>query len=627
MVVHPLWRVRARDAVLMAGLCAAVCGWSQEVRAEIDVVDYDLSLDVDEQAGSVSAVARVTLIGDGAPQIELDFVGYQIDALSVDGQAVDFERGEQGRLSVAVEVDEGQEAVVEVRYQGQPEVYTEPWGTWGLVFEDDRVFTLNVIEGARYWFPSHDVLRDRAAVTLAVTAREDWVVAAPGAQTEVVEVGPGRKRTVWRADWPLPTYQIHFAVAPYEVIEDEHGGVPFVYFLMPETNRDTALDTLSHAPTSLALMVDLYGPYPYPKVGFDEIDLGGAVEQPSCVSIGGQLLNSPNTFEEVIAHEMAHAWFQGVVVIEDWDDLWLSEGLATYHEAIYHAHLNAEDPDALGDYASSLALGYRSVAEAGEGVFSVHDPDVLFGVTTYRKGAMVFHALRYLLGEAGFSALLATYLERFEFGSASTEDFEALCTEIAQRDMGPFFEQWVYGAGWPQYRLGWQAAPVPEGKFQVDVSLRQVQEVGGPFTTPVELEFVGQEGAARVTFKPDDAESWQSFEVDFEPTEVVLDPDRWLLKEVDDEDYASPPDDGGDDVGMPDAGPMPDAMDDAVDDPMDAGMEVEDEPAPVAPGLKNDDGGCGCAVASRTTPWGPVGGAALALLLGIFTSARVRRRP
>jgi aminopeptidase N len=513
-------------------------------QAEVDVTRYVLELEVDPQAQVLVGDAAVELVADGQP-LSLDFVGMEVDQVLLDEAPVAFTR-EAGQLRLDAAPPQGQPVVVRVRYHGQPDPYVEPWGAWGVVFEPERVFTLNVIEGARHWLPSHDALHDRAALTLSVTAPSAWKVAAPGSLVGVEEVDEGRSTTTWRADWDLPTYHIHFAAAPYEVIQEEHGGVPYTYWLTPSTDRASALETLSHAPRATALWVQRYGAYPFPKVGFDEINLGGAVENTSCVSIGQQVLNANTTFEEVVAHEMAHAWFQGVVTTATWEDLWLSEGLATYHEALYYAHTRAEDPDALADYTRSLATGYKSVASLGEGIFPVYDPQVLFGVTTYRKGALVFHMLRYLVGDQAFDDTLRAWLERYRYQAATTAQFQALAEEIHGDSLEDFFQQWVYGAGYPDYRLSWRQA---QGG-QVEVLLRQVQQEGGPFTLPVQLRLSGQGQERLVTLEVDGARAQGSFQVNFVPEQVTLDPQGWLLKDSSVEPWPEEPPEP--DMGLPD---------------------------------------------------------------------------
>ncbi len=555
--------IRATASVAMIAACALLC---VQAHADVDVTRYVLDLEVDFEAQMLLGQAEVLLVADGEPLV-LDFVGYEISSLTVDGEAATFTR-EGGLLRIEADTVAGQEYRVEVRYAGTPDPYVEPWGAWGVIFEQERVFTLNVIEGAKHWFPCHDTVSDRAALTLSVTAPEDWLVAAPGVEVSREVVGPGVATTTWRSDWAMPTYHMHFAAAPYVVVEEEHGGIPFIYWFSPETNRELALDTLSHAPTATALWVERYGEYPFPKVGFDEIDLGGAVENTSCVSIGHQILNSPSTFEEVIAHEMAHAWFQGIVTTATWEDLWLSEGLATYHEALYYEHLNG--PQGLRSYARSLATGYKAVARQGEGNFPVYDPDVLFGVTTYRKGAMVFHQLRYLVGDETFDLILNTYLTRHRFEAVTTADFQAVAEDVSSLDLEDFFAQWVYGAGLPDYRWSWSVTE--DG--QVALRLRQLQEEG-PFTSlPVEFALRADEQEHRVKVWPEDEDTVVRVDVAFVPTSVGFDPDSWLLKDVDEEPWFEP-------EPEPEPDPEPD---------MGADLEEDTSPDFNEPDLDWDDG-------------------------------------
>lgn len=575
-------------------------------RAEVDVTRYVVALDVDVEGRTIAGDAAVELIADGAP-VELDLVGYEVDAVWLDGAPVPFTR-EGGRLRLGGAPPGAGEAVVaRVFYHGAPLPYVEPWGAWGLIFEEERVFTLNVTHGARHWLPSHDQLWDRAALTLSVTAPAGWAVAAPGARVGVEAAGEGRATTTWRADWPLPTYQIHFAAAPYRVLEEEHDGVPYIYWIGQETDLASAQETLSHAPRATALWASRYGPYPFPKVGFAEINLGGAVENASCVSIGHQILNANTTFEEVIAHELAHAWFQGVVTTATWEDLWLSEGLATWHEALYYAHLRPDNPRALGDYARSLATGYKAVSGLGEGSFPLYNPRVLFGVTTYRKGALVFHMLRYLLGESVFDELLRAWASRYRFQPATTADFQALAEEVSGRDLFDFFDQWVYRAGYPDYRLSWQATP-----GALSVRLRQVQAEGGPFTLPVELEARRGDLRARFTVEVDGDDVRATVPLDFEPDEVILDPDNWLLKDTAAEPWELAPDPDPE----PEPEPAPDLGLDLPDLAPDPSPEVGEPDAMdlaedngAAPVDARAEGGCGCISVVRPPARGPWWGA------------------
>jgi len=529
----------ARIAVLGVLILAA----ATPARA-LDVTHYRLEISLQDDWEGLGGAARLEITLDEADAaaglVILDFVGMEIAYVQVDLlEAAGWYR-EEGALTVPLPEDAaaGDEVWISVGYSGFPEPYAAPWGSWGVVRSQDRVFTVNVTEGARHWFPCNDRLDDKATAELLVTAPDPWLVAAPGELIGQEPAGEGRTRFHWSADWPLPTYLIHFAAGPYALTEETHAGIPYRFYLHPTLFGDAA-DTFAHAPAAMEMLTARYGDYPFPKVAFDEIDLGGAVEHPSCVSIGTQILVPEQVYEDVIAHELSHSWFQGVVTCATWDDVWLSEGMATYHEALYHEHVHG--PGSISDYTESLAISYRAGAEMAEGYFPLSAPETLFGVTTYRKGALVLHTLSYLTGREIFDQLLLDYLEAYAWGNASTGDFRATAEASSGLQLGRFFDEWVHGIGYPQFGLAWRH---DDRTGVVEVAVDQLQPDDWPLflSVPLEVKIAGPDGEAqRGVMELTDRLTVAGFEVPFTPEEVVLDPDRWLLKTVEPVDFPNLP--------------------------------------------------------------------------------------
>jgi aminopeptidase N len=139
--------------------------------------------------------------------------------------------------------------------------------------------------------------------------------------------------------------------------------------------------------------------------------------------------------EEVLAHEMAHQWFGNSVSVTAWKDLWLSEGFATFAAALWSEHVQGADA-ARARLQQSYAR-YR--ARPGT---APYDPGVAepFGAV-YGRGAWVLHELRREVGDDTLFTILRAWPAEHRHANASSEDFVALCSRVAGRDLGPFLWQ------------------------------------------------------------------------------------------------------------------------------------------------------------------------------------------
>ena len=78
---------------------------------------------------------------------------------------------------------------------------------------------------------------------------------------------------------------------------------------------------------------ELVGPYPFEKLAHvQSATRFGGMENASAIFYSERRLASGASLEGTVAHETAHQWFGDAVTAEDWTELWLSEGFATYFE-------------------------------------------------------------------------------------------------------------------------------------------------------------------------------------------------------------------------------------------------------------------------------------------------------
>ena len=210
----------------------------------------------------------------------------------------------------------------------------------------------------------------------------------------------------------------------------------------------------------------------------------------------------------------------------DWDDLWLSEGFATYFHGLFLEGLGGMDAlrDHMARAASTVkeatAKGPKAVVDPG-----VAEPSAKLSAFTYQKGAWVLHMLRRTLGDETFFRALRRYYAAHAGATATTEDLRHALEAASGRDLAAFFRQWLYRPGLPELRVEWSWDAATR---QAVVTLAQAQG-GEPYSLDLDLLFRAGDLAERRTITLRQVEESFRLALPFPPEDVEADPDGWLL--------------------------------------------------------------------------------------------------
>jgi aminopeptidase N len=79
--------------------------------------------------------------------------------------------------------------------------------------------------------------------------------------------------------------------------------------------------------------------------------------------------------------------------------------------------------------------------------------DSIFDSVTYQKGGAVVHTLREHVGDKVFWKAINLYLNKHKLGNVETSDLKAVFEEVSKKDLDWFFDQWVYGVGYPKLEI------------------------------------------------------------------------------------------------------------------------------------------------------------------------------
>jgi len=399
----------------------------------------------------------------------------------------------------------------------------------------------------RYWFPSWDEPDERATTELLATVEHPYQVISNGRLVAVTERPDGRRTFDWRMEQAHATYLTSVIIGELSRTADSWHGVPIESFVPPKLAGEAAR-AFAHTADMMDYFSNLTGvPYPYAKYTQTTVDgfMWGGMENISATTETTDTLRDARAeldadSDDLVSHELAHQWFGDYVTCRTWAHSWLSEGMATYMEALYRQHQAASG----GDDELAWRLDYDRQAYLAEDHDEYRRPLVtnryvaavrMFDAHTYNKGALVMHMLRYLVGEDGWRQGIHAFLTRHALGTVVSQDLESALEDVSGVDLGALFEQFVYGAGYPELKLQWDyqaAAGV------VHLELRQVQELGaqtGLFAFPVEIGLVGADGVVEVRRTQMLARPTQDLYLRSasRPRTVVFDPHGVLLKTLD----------------------------------------------------------------------------------------------
>lgn len=420
-------------------------------------------------------------------------------------QNIDYSYYQINFTSVAV----GDTQTVVIYYSGYmtAESSNPPFG--GVFLKDSVLFAIGVglrneyVSTTQHWLPVYDHPSDKATYSIRFRVPPGYVIAANG-RTFEVPTSDTLAETVWvtSSKFPIATYLLTFAMGKFKTTTVGSQYLPksieFVVYYLPQY-EDAAIHSFKNFYHTFFAFQNRFGRYPFEKIGFVLVPFSaGAMEHQTMITMPQadalNLFQRKDTVNLLAAHEFAHQWFGDMVTPLDFRDAWLSESFATFSESVFLEMLFGYDRyleklvEKKNDYFNKI-IPYEGVLPLYN--FRRTPPSSNYPGTIYNKGAVVVGMLRYLLGDDKFFELLRTYLDSNAYQSRSTQDFESFCNNYLGENISWFFEQWIYGKGYPIVEA--TVSKFPRGQDSVDVLVKvrqaQSENLGRYINLPLELNF------------------------------------------------------------------------------------------------------------------------------------------
>lgn len=502
----------------------------------VDVLHYTFRItlrdDVDEIEGTTTVEVR--FLEAGVSRFTLDLAsaakgkGMTVSTVTAQGAPATFEhRDDRLRIPVEPASKTGERRSFTIAYHGIPSAGLRI----GKNLHGERTFfSDNWPDQVHRWLPTMDHPSDKATSEFHVTAPSRYQVVSNGLLQEETDLGDGRRLTHWKQSVPIATWLNALGVAQFA---SHHAGsvrgIPLETWVF---HQDRARAIPAHEDVArrvLEFYIEHVGPFPYEKLGgVQAAGLGGGMELASAIFYGERNILGRGV-DSLVAHEVAHQWFGDAVTERDWEDIWLSEGFATYFALLFLEHDRGRDA-----FVAGLKRG-REIVLATEKrnpkLAIIHDnltdTRQILNRLVYEKGGWFLHMLRGRVGTTTFWAGIREYYRRHRDGNVSTDDFRRVMEETSGQDLGPFFHQWLKRPGSPEIDGTWHYRA---DDHRVEIELKQIQKLDS-FRLTIQLAIIA-EGSDRPRIETLDlTERTQRFEFSCEkaPASVVLDPDCWVL--------------------------------------------------------------------------------------------------
>jgi len=437
-------------------------------------VHLDLIWDVDFTARTLAGQVAMRFREPAAGALDLDARGLDIREIkTTDGASVPWSIAETDAVlgdRLHLDLPDGTTGIV-IRYAtGDGAValgWLEPQQTAGGVHP--FMFTQCQPIHARSIVPCHDTPRNRVTYTARVTvpAPLKAVMSAAGTGEDPAD----GDRTTWLFEMPqsIPTYLLALAVG--NLTGYDLGPRSRIY-AEPETVEKAAWE-FAEVESMIDSAERLFGPYVWDR--FDMLIMPpafpyGGMENPRLTFLTPTLLAGDRSQVNVVAHELAHSWTGNLVTNATMNDFWLNEGFTVYAErrileevyGVDYANLQGViRRNALQVHLDNVGPGYKYTKLRTD--LAGIDPDDVFSLVPYEKGAQFVLLLEDAVGREVFDTFLLDYIDTFRFQSITTEEFidflETRFPGVLDKIDG---RRWIFEPDMPENELPVESARLDE---------------------------------------------------------------------------------------------------------------------------------------------------------------------
>jgi len=534
-------RILVEAVLVVCGLWPCLHAYAAPMPPLIHITGYVINADLDPATGKLSATADVTftaLEGLTTASFELNN-GLNVTSLTDNsGAALNSERLASNftvRVTLPTPLPKGSSNTFHFAYSGTlTGSDTSPVDGIKLAAIADPI---SILLYPGRWFPMTGLFTDRFTAEMHIRVPADFTAIGSGVSSKKT-LPDGRNE--FSFTWSKPGFPGTIVAGKF-LPPITASGISNIHVYVTEKRKEGAPEFAALAGREFEFMTSLFGQPESGRINVVELpeDAVSASWAPEMACIAGNRIVDRNS-QRLLANTLAHQWWGSEVSPATLNDAWITNGMSRYGELMYLEDSSGKNAfqTAIGD-VSAGALAYDTEPLSTLGRLDPFSPQ--FQSMTLEKGAMVFHMLRWQMGDDAFQHFLRDILTQYTdqgIRSSQVQDIAEAQTvkgannQSAHLELTPFFSQWIDGTGAPAfndkysvYRLGNNKGFRTVGSISEDLDL---------FRMPVELriETDGKTEDRRIDVAGTD--SSYTVETFGRPRRISIDPENWLLKSTPD---------------------------------------------------------------------------------------------
>ncbi len=234
-----------------------------------------------------------------------------------------------------------------------------------------------------------------------------------------------------------------------------------------------------------------FGQYPFDTYSIIQGGDGG-MEYPMCTLILGE--GSQAGLNGVMAHEVAHSWYQMTLASNEALYSWMDEGFTDFASDEALNSITNQPNTHTGSYASYFGLVNSGLQEVATQHSDHYTTNRAYSTAAYSMGAVFLQQLKYLIGDEAFYKGMKRYYNTWKMKHPEPNDFLRIMEKVSGQQLHWYYRYWIQTTKRIDYGVG----SVTEVNGNTMVELQRV----GEFPMPVDLVVTYQDGSQELFYIP-----------------------------------------------------------------------------------------------------------------------------